>query len=164
MMGIMKNLVLGGLCAVFALSALGCLSLNSNDAWDFIERGNKYYDRGEYDRAIENYTQAIRLNPMSAYAYNRRGDAYTRKGDYNNAIEDYTQAVTHDPDDADGYNGRGNAYIGIDEYDLAIADLTQAITIAAQSDDLLAYRYTINAYLYRGRAYHLKKRIWPCTS
>jgi tetratricopeptide (TPR) repeat protein len=59
--------------------------------------GIAYDDKGEHDRAIADFDEAIRLDPKSAFAYNNRGGAYASKGDYARAIADYDQALTLDP-------------------------------------------------------------------
>jgi tetratricopeptide (TPR) repeat protein len=50
-----------------------------------------------HDRAIEDYTAALRIDPDYAAAYNNRGWVYYRKGLYDQAIEDYTAALRIDP-------------------------------------------------------------------
>ncbi len=42
-------------------------------------RGFAYEKKGEYDRAIADYTKAIALKPKSANAYTNRGLAYERR-------------------------------------------------------------------------------------
>ena len=42
------------------------------------KRGDAYYYRGEYDRAIEDFTRALRLQPDYAAIYIARGDARIR--------------------------------------------------------------------------------------
>ena len=42
----------------------------------------------DYDRAIADYDEAIRLDPKIAAA---RGNAYCAKGDFNDAIMDYDE-------------------------------------------------------------------------
>ena len=42
----------------------------------YYNRGIAYGDKGEYDKAIEDYSKAIELNPEYAEAYNNRGNAY----------------------------------------------------------------------------------------
>jgi tetratricopeptide (TPR) repeat protein len=37
-----------------------------SDAEAYFHRGNTYYDKGEYDRAIADYTQAIWLDPNTS--------------------------------------------------------------------------------------------------
>ena len=44
--------------------------------WPAHNRGNAYGDLGQFQRAIEDYDEAIRPNPEYADAYNNRGVAY----------------------------------------------------------------------------------------
>ena len=60
-----------------------------NLAWAYSNRGSAYDDKGQYDRAIADYGEAITLNPNDAIAYNNRGVAYRKKGQYDRAIADY---------------------------------------------------------------------------
>ena len=53
--------------------------------------------KGDNDRAIADYDQAIRLKPDDAVAYNNRGAAWYGKGDYARAIGDYDRALQIDP-------------------------------------------------------------------
>ena len=55
-------------------------------------RGATYYQIGDYDRAIEDYSKAIELNANYVDAYLNRGITYNDKGDYDRAIEDYTKS------------------------------------------------------------------------
>ena len=63
-----------------------------------------------YDRAIADFTQAIRLDPNDTKAYTERGSAYNAKGDNDRAIADFTQALRLNSNDVAAYNNRGNAY------------------------------------------------------
>lgn len=57
-----------------------------------------YYNWKDYDRAIRDFTEAIRLNPQYAIAYYNRGLSYFRSGNYRRAIADYEEALQIDPD------------------------------------------------------------------
>jgi tetratricopeptide (TPR) repeat protein len=109
---------------------------------------NKWNDTTQrqvlYDRAIADFTHAIRLDPNSAQAYRERGVAYSDKGDYERAIADLTQTIQLSPNYAAAYNNRGNTYRRKKDYDRAIADYDQAIII----DPNFA-----RAYMNRGGAY-----------
>ena len=61
-----------------------------------------FYVKKDYDRAIADYDQAIRLNPNYAAAYNSRGLAYDDKRDYDRAIADFNKAIKLNPNDAAG--------------------------------------------------------------
>ena len=119
----------------------------SLDAKAYYKRGLAYWNNGEYDRAIEEYTQAITLNSQYAEAYNNRGIIYKKKEEYDRAIADYTQAITLNSKYAKAYNNRGLAYADQGEYDRAIADYTQALTLnpeyaKAYNSRGLAYEHT----------------------
>ena len=49
---------------------------------------------GEYDRAIANYTSALKINPGEPRLYIGRGKSYQAKLDSNCAISDFEQAVS----------------------------------------------------------------------
>ena len=65
---------------------------NRNLAIAFHNRAVAYYAKGEHDRAIQDYDQAIQLNPTLVDAFNNRGLAYYAKGQHDRAIQDYDQA------------------------------------------------------------------------
>jgi tetratricopeptide (TPR) repeat protein len=46
----------------------------------YNNRGNAYTAKGQYDRAVQDYDQSIKLNPNYARAFNNRGVAYQKKG------------------------------------------------------------------------------------
>jgi tetratricopeptide (TPR) repeat protein len=98
-------------------------------AEEFVNRGNSFAKNGDYDSAIEDYTQIIRLDPQENYGYFLRGEAYASKGDYDSAIADYTRAISIDPNDTSSYFCRGDVYAKKEDYDSAIADLTRVISI-----------------------------------
>ena len=64
----------------------------------------------DYDKAIADYTAAIRLRPHVTVDYSARGWVYAQKGDYDNAIADYTEVIGLNPKDGEAYYDRGSAY------------------------------------------------------
>jgi tetratricopeptide (TPR) repeat protein len=117
-------------------------------AFAFYRRGNAYNEKGNYDRAIEDYGRAIRLNPTHANAFANRGVAYARKRDYDRAIQDYDKAVQFDPKHADAFSNRGVAYARKRDYDRAIQNYDAAIRLNSKHA----------AALYgRGNAYRRKE-------
>jgi tetratricopeptide (TPR) repeat protein len=77
----------------------------------YYGRGFVYDNLKQYQRAVADYDQAIRLNPEFAKAYANRGLAYTKLGQHLQAVKDFDEAIRLKPDFADAYGNRGNAYI-----------------------------------------------------
>ena len=119
--------------------------------WGYCNRGGAYFLKGDYDKAIVDSTEAIRLNPTNDAAYRNRGGAYLLKGDTGKAIADYTEVIRLVPKFAAAYDDRGNAYAMKGDYDKAIADYTEAIRL----DPKLATAYSnrSNAYQKKGESY-----------
>jgi tetratricopeptide (TPR) repeat protein len=96
-----------------------------NDLTDFIElttaitdtdvvwarnlRGLSYFESGQYDLAITDFTNAIELQP-DPFSYYNRGNAYYKLPEYQKAITDYSKAIELDPNIADFYYKRGSAH------------------------------------------------------
>jgi|GraSoiStandDraft_41_1057321.scaffolds.fasta_scaffold202435_2 tetratricopeptide (TPR) repeat protein len=123
--------------ATLAQRIEGCSSVikaaresGENLAEAFNNRGMAYRLKGDLDRAIQDYGQAIKLNGKLASLYNNRGVAYDRKGEFDRAIQDYEQAVKLKPSPEAFFN-RGNAYLAKAQYDHAIDDYNQAIRLKA---------------------------------
>ena len=58
-----------------------------------LERGIRYSDRGELNKAIECYDMAVKLYPENARFYFNRAIAYENKGEREKAGRDYAQAL-----------------------------------------------------------------------
>jgi tetratricopeptide (TPR) repeat protein len=82
------------------------------NALAYSSRGSADVIKGDLDRAIVDYTEAIRLYPKYAEAYYNRGTAYATKGDRESAVGDFNES-----------NG---------DYAHALADYDEAIRLKAQ--------------------------------
>jgi tetratricopeptide (TPR) repeat protein len=101
------------------------------DAAAYAERGTQLLASGDYDRAIEDFTQALTLDPRPESYYNR-GLAYFSKNEIDNAIADWNSAINLNPRDARAYRQRGSAYFTKGDYSLAVADYNRAIELEPQ--------------------------------
>jgi ankyrin repeat protein len=63
---------------------------------DYCKRGNYFIRENEFDRAIEDYTSAIRLDSKNDSAYFLRGRAWARKNNPKQAVSDWKEAVELD--------------------------------------------------------------------
>jgi tetratricopeptide (TPR) repeat protein len=119
-------------------------------AAQFYNRGQAYGRKGQSDRAIEDFTQAIRLKPNYASAYVSRGRQYVLKGQDDRAIQDFNQAIKVEPNPSDNFAfyNRAGAYHRKNQIDRAIQDYDYAIRV--DPDDASALYYRGNAKLGKG--------------
>ena len=103
-------------------------------------RGVAYSEKGEFDRAIRDYDQAIRINPNFAEAFDHRGIAFAKKDELDRAIRDFDQALKIKPDFAKALNNRGLTFTKKDELDRAISDYDQALKIQPNNAGILNNR------------------------
>ena len=91
-----------------------------------FQHGNILMMFGKIDKAIDAYSQAVKLNPRDADAYNNRGVAFEKLGEVDRTIRDYDMAIAIKPNDAAIYNNRGAAYVDKGEVDRGIVDFDKA--------------------------------------
>lgn len=91
-----------------------------------LEEGNEYYDKGEYQKAIELYNEALAFNPNYAYAYNNRGIAYKNLKQYEKAIADFTKRIELGSPSMWAYKNRAECYQALGETEKANADFAKA--------------------------------------
>ncbi|GEM_PF-7100911 len=130
---------------IISLFLLGC---GLTDAEEHYNRGVRLERQSNWQGAVAEYTEAIRLQPQFPLAYNNRGVAEAILGEYDRAIQDYSEAIKGDPEFAEAYNNRGVAYNDTGNYQNAIADFESAVIL-----DKWQARYYAN----RGVSYYYLK-------
>ena len=77
------------------------IRLSSNDvprrAIAHHMQGTIYFDIGEYNSALDAFSEAIAIRPDDAFHYSRRGDAHSWLGNYIQALSDYNTALQIQP-------------------------------------------------------------------
>lgn len=114
------------------------------NAVEWVQRGVSLDESGNYNEAMEAFTNAIELDPKLARAYVARGVAYANLGNNQQAIKDFDRAIELDPKDEKAYNNRGVAYANLGDYQQAIRDLDRAIEL----DPKLAAAYHSRGTVY----------------
>jgi tetratricopeptide (TPR) repeat protein len=96
-----------------------------------------YSDKEDYNSAIADYTEAVRLDPKNVNAYYNRGAVYLLgKKDYDRAIADYTEVIKLDPKNVGAYNDRGAAYSSKEDYNSAIEDFAVALSLDPNNSEI----------------------------
>lgn len=107
-----------------------CSEVIRNDrraAWAYNNRGLELKKKHELEKAISDFSEAIRLKPDFAEAYYNRGR--TQGADTGAAIADFDEAIRINPKYAEAYNSRGDAWEKRGEVNKAIADYQEAIRV-----------------------------------
>src|SRR5262249_18456116 len=103
-------------------------------AYDNRARG--YQAKGDFDRALADYNESIRLDPRNAYAYDNRGDLYRENGEYERAISDYSAAIRVDGTFLSAYLDRGMAYEAMGNLRSARADYQTVLDSAGRNREI----------------------------
>ena len=111
--------------------------IGRNLAVAFTNRGLAYKRNGQWDRAIADYSEAIRLKSDDAEVFNNRGNAYFHKGQLDRAIKDYDDAIRFKPDNARVFADRGLAYEKKGEPSQALLDFEKAYALGFRHPLLL---------------------------
>lgn len=101
----------------------------------YIWRGNTWYNKKEYAKAIADYTKAIEINPISEIALYNRGIAWTAVEEYGNAIADYDNVIKINPKSASAYLNKASILRINKDYDKAILGYDEAIKIDSEYAD-----------------------------
>ncbi len=110
---------------VLVLAAIAC-----SDQHPELESARNAFERGDYDLAIQHYTNAINSGELSddvlGTALYDRGVAYWEKRLYDEAIRDYSEAIRLNPDSASYFKNRGRRRTGSDDSRSSLAALPSA--------------------------------------
>lgn len=104
-------------------------SRTPDSAGEFVSRGDHFYERAEYDKAIADFDRAIALKPDYAAAYADRGNANLYAGRMELGAADYETALRLDPRNAVAIRGRGIVFERQGDTRQAIASFDRALDI-----------------------------------
>ena len=130
----------------FTLAFFAVTAAYAQTADEFMKSGRAALDRRDYNKAIADLTESIRLRPYY-YAYLLRAIAYNR-GDFLGgnplALADFSEAIRLNPNYAHSYYSRGIMYNQFGEKDSALADFTRYLHFRPNDADA----YYERAYIY----------------
>jgi len=102
---------------------------------------------GQYDAALADLAEALKLNADGAQVFQNRCMAYTEMKRFDEAIADCNTALAKSPKNTFVLTNRANAYLAKGDLDAALADYNEAIRIAPNY---------IRAHAGRGQYYEKK--------
>ncbi len=100
----------------------------------FTNRGNLYFKKGLYEKALDDYDEASSRYPYYPQTYYQRGLLYGALGEYKRAIRDFSRAIDYRMEYSkqeypDAYFARGNAYGRLGKLKRAIGDYDKSISL-----------------------------------
>jgi len=105
-------------------------------------RGMVYLELNDYDKAIIDFSELIKINPESSDGYFNRAYAKDKLKDYSGALSDYNKTIELSPKETISYVKRAALKNKLHDFAGAIADCTKALEIDPEVD----------IFLYRGVA------------
>lgn len=145
------------------------LPLADKPAWWYQRSGDACFEKKEWDAAIEQYTEAIRVRPDYHDAYFKRGLCYRNKSELALAASDLAMCMLGDLDEYPIYgqvfsDAKSESYKAND-YQLPIAVWTEAVKLRPTSDNwreqLAVAHYHRSVSLYNKQKYD--EAISDCT-
>ena len=105
----------------------------------FFNKGNDFFEAGDFHNAADYYTEAIQLNNTYATAFFNRGFAYYKLEKYNKALLNFNQVIALDPNDIVAYEYRANTNFLLGKHEEALTDYNKIIA-AHPSPNMLINR------------------------
>ncbi|NXS76692.1 UN45B protein, partial [Pandion haliaetus] len=96
------------------------------------EEGNKYFQANDYEKAVQSYTQAIKLNKdkaLQAVLYRNRAACFLKKEEYAKAASDASRAIDINASDIKALYRRSQALEKLGKLDQAFKDAQKCATI-----------------------------------
>lgn len=114
-------------CLALILGALLLVRSHSSPDQVALAEGRRYAHTGDLDKALERYSEAIRLNPGQSTALAYRAGVLVERGKYQDAVIDCKAAIEHDPKCLDAYVNLSNAYYFLNDLPSALTATNEAL-------------------------------------
>jgi type IV pilus biogenesis/stability protein PilW len=96
----------------------------------YTNMGLAYYNKGEYEKAIEVYQHSLELEPTYSTTYFNLAYAYEATQKWEQAIGAYQKAIQHLPNDPAAYYRLGKLYLKLDRKEEASKAFEEFLEIA----------------------------------
>lgn len=113
----------------------------------FIQRAQNRMMKQDYQGALRDFNEAIKLNPENSLAYVNRGMLNARYF-YNkrSALNDFNKAIELAPNEPSAYYNRGSLYKDAQDYKSALADYSKVIDLNPKFAGAYYNRATLNYF------------------
>jgi tetratricopeptide (TPR) repeat protein len=105
-----------------------------NLANTYSNRGLGYLRSQQFDRAMSDLNESLRLNPESAFALDNRGDVHREQGRLDKALLDYNAAIRLDPTFSASYLNRALTFEKMGNLESARADFEAVLAMKSERE------------------------------
>ncbi|KAH0619106.1 hypothetical protein JD844_018780 [Phrynosoma platyrhinos] len=95
--------------------------------------GNELVKKGNYKKAVEKYTQSLKLHKLECATYTNRALCYLNLKQYKEAIQDCSEALQIDPKNVKAFYRRAQAYKELKNYKSSKADINSLLKIEPEN-------------------------------
>jgi len=95
----------------------------------YNHRGMAYFAMGQHQRALKDFSSAIKYDPEDDRGYANRGLCYRVLKKFRRALADFNQALKINPGRPDNYFGRAQTCYDMQKYEQAMEDCEKALSI-----------------------------------
>ncbi len=124
----------------------------ANLAITYSNRGNSFFDLGQFDRAVADYDVALDLQPDDSITLSNRAAALIELEEYDRALDDLNQALALRGDNAVALTNRCWVHAIQDRFELARLDCDDALALEPLDPIALASRAFVLMQLGEGDA------------
>lgn len=103
--------------------------VNPDLALEEKNKGNEFFQKGNYPEALKHYTEAIKRNPDDPKLYSNRAACYTKLMEFNLALKDCDECLKLDPKFIKGYLRKGAIFTAMKETGKATAAYQKALDL-----------------------------------
>jgi len=119
----------------------GKIAANPKDSQAYQARGRIWIEKEEWERALADLDEAIRLAPADASNHHLRALVHLQRQELDTAIAGFSESIRLDPGLAAAYRDRGLAWDAKRFYfEKALADLSEAIRLEPENYSLVMSR------------------------
>ncbi len=104
---------------------------------EWLDEGNRLYNMGQFQEALQAFENAIQIDPTFADAYEGKTSALCTLGRYQEALVSVETALKLDPSYAASYNDKGDILYEFKSYEDALGYYQRALQL--EPDNLEAY-------------------------
>jgi predicted O-linked N-acetylglucosamine transferase (SPINDLY family) len=120
---------------------------NSKFADSFNNRGIAYAENSNFDQAIKDYDQSIKLKENNFDAYLNKGIALKNIFRFKEAINHFNISLKLRPNDAKVYYNSGNVFLELNNFNKALELYNKAILLQKNYSEAYAKRGEVNFFL-----------------